>query len=81
MFWAITGLSVVGVVLNIYKNRWGFAFWMVSNAAWAGIDFYKGIPEQGALFVVYFITSLWGFLFWATQGQQKESVSCVSKIS
>ena len=33
MFWAITVLSIVGVVLNIYKNRWGFVCWMIRNAA------------------------------------------------
>ena len=50
MFWAITILSIAGVILNIYQNRWGFIFWMITNAAWAVIDFYKGIPQQTVLF-------------------------------
>ena len=69
MYWAITSLSIVGVILNIYKNRWGFALWMVTNAAWAVIDFYKGIPEQTVLFAVYFLTALWGFIFWSNKAK------------
>ena len=69
MFWAITFFSIVGVILNIYKNRWGFFFWMGTNAAWAVIDFNKGIPEQTVLFVVYFLTSLWGFIFWSNKAK------------
>ncbi len=71
MFWVITALSIVGVILNIYKNRWGFFFWMITNAAWAVIDFNKGIPEQTVFFIVYFLTSLWGWVYWSKQGKQK----------
>ena len=75
MFWTITILSIVGVVLNIYQNRWGFVCWMFSNAAWCIIDFFKGIPEQSVTFFVFFLTSLWGFIFWSKQGKlKKESV-------
>jgi len=72
MFWAITVLSTVGVVLNIYKNKWGFFCWCITNAAWAVIDFKKGIPEQGVTFLIFFLTSLWGFIFWSKQGNLKK---------
>ena len=67
MFWILTIISITGVVLNIYKNRWGFFFWMISNALWAIVDFQKGIPEQSVLFVVYFFTALWGWLWWSKE--------------
>jgi len=70
-FWCITTLSIAGVVLNIYQNRWGFIFWMIANAAWAVIDFDKGIPQQSVLFVVYFLTSLWGWIYWGKQQGRK----------
>ena len=42
--------------------------------------FNKGIPEQSVTFFVFFLTSLWGFIFWSKQGKlKKESVSCVSE--
>ena len=81
MFWVITCLSVGGAVLINFKNRWGFVFWMVANLAWAAIDFNRGIKEETVVFLVFFITSLCGFISWTGQGKKKESVSCVSKIS
>ncbi len=67
MFWILTIISITGVILNIYKNRWGFVFWMISNALLAVIDFKKGIPEQAVLFIVYFCTALWGWVYWTTK--------------
>lgn len=65
MIWAITIVSIIGVILNIYKNRWGFVLWMISNSCWIYIDFQKGIPEQSVLFIVYFFAALWGWIFWS----------------
>ena len=69
MFWAVTALSIVGTILNIYKNRWGFFIWMITNLAWAVIDFKVGLVEQTVLFLFFFLTSLWGFMFWSKQGK------------
>ena len=46
MVWVLTVIGIAGVVLNIYKNRWGFFLWMISNAFWTILDFKKGMPEQ-----------------------------------
>lgn len=62
--WFLTALSIVGVVLNVMKNPAGFIFWMFTNAAWAIIDFKMGIPQQGVLFIVYFVLSVWGYVSW-----------------
>lgn len=64
MGWVLTALSITGVVLNIMKSRAGFAIWMVTNLSWSAIDFYKGIPQQGFLFLVYFMLSVWGWFSW-----------------
>ena len=69
MFWAVTALSIAGTILNIYKNRWGFFIWMITNLAWAVIDFKVGLVEQTVLFLFFFLTSLWGFMFWSKQGK------------
>ena len=62
--WFLTGLSVLGVILNIKRLRICFYIWAVTNASWAIIDFISGIPAQGALFVVYFALAIWGILEW-----------------
>lgn len=62
--WCLAFLSIAGVVLNVLKNPIGFVIWMFTNASWAVIDFKAGIPQQGCLFVVYFVLSVWGFSVW-----------------
>ena len=64
MLWVLTFLSIVGVVLNIKKDRRGFALWMFTNGCWAYIDYQKGLEAQAFLFLVYFFLSFWGWLQW-----------------
>ena len=63
-YWFITAFSITGAILNIRKNPWCFAFWMISNTAWMIIDFYKGIYAQSALFVFYTGLCIWGLIKW-----------------
>lgn len=62
--WILVGLSIVGVVLNIQRSRWGFACWIVSNASWMVVDYVAGIYSQAALFGVYFCLAIWGVWAW-----------------
>ncbi len=63
-YWIITGLSIVGVILNIHKRPEGFAVWIVTNSCWMAIDWHKGIYPQAALFAVYLVLSVWGLIRW-----------------
>lgn len=60
----VTILSLIGVVLNIYKKRSGFIVWAFTNAAWCIYDFRIGAWEQGGLFLVYFVLAGWGWFKW-----------------
>lgn len=62
--WVLTVASIVGVILNIKKRRACFYVWAVTNAAWAIVDFWKGLPAQGVLFSVYFVLALYGLWEW-----------------
>ena len=62
--WILTGLSLVGVVLNIHHHRSGFAVWMVTNATWSVVDFQAGLASQGWLFAIYFVLAVWGWFKW-----------------
>ena len=62
--WVCAGLSLVGVVLNIRKRRECFFIWFFTNAAWTGVDFYKGLYAQSALFFIYFCLAVWGIVAW-----------------
>lgn len=60
----LTILAIIGVVLNIKKKTSCFYIWTFTNAAWAVVDFYKGIPAQGILFTVYTGLAIYGIYEW-----------------
>ena len=63
-YWIVAAFSLLGVVLNIKKNRLCFAIWACTNFAWMVIDIHEGIYAQGMLFGVYFVLALWGLYEW-----------------
>lgn len=67
MFWFLTILSLIGVILNIKKKRACFLIWMCTNFLWTIIDFKKGIPEQGVLFLIYTGLAIWGWFDWKAE--------------
>ena len=60
----LTVLALVGVILNIKRKRACFYIWLFTNASWAVVDFYKGIPAQGLLFTAYTALAVWGIIEW-----------------
>jgi nicotinamide riboside transporter PnuC len=64
MTWILTALSLIGVVLNIYKLPECFIVWAFTNIAWAIVDYRKGLTAQAFMFFVYFCMSVWGMVVW-----------------
>jgi nicotinamide riboside transporter PnuC len=67
MTWALTALSIVGVVLNIYKNKWCFIIWAATNLAWMIVDYRYEIYSQAALQAVYFALAVLGLWKWKNE--------------
>ena len=70
--WAMTALSLLGVWLNIKKDKRCFILWTMTNFSWMIYDWSIGAKEQAALFAVYFILSLIGLHQW-NRDQTRES--------
>lgn len=62
--WTTAIASLIGVILNIKKNRYCFYIWAVTNAAWTVIDLHAGIYAQSTLFFVYFCLAIYGIYEW-----------------
>jgi len=62
--WAITLASIGGTVANIYKCRWAFGVWLVTNSTWVIYDYSKGMYSQAFLFAVYVLLAVWGLYQW-----------------
>lgn len=71
--WLVTGLSLIGVVLNIRQDRRCFFIWCFTNSSWAVVDFHKGLYAQTFMFCVYLGLSVWGL--WAWKHKHKGGVT------
>ena len=65
--WIATGLSIIGVTLNIQKKVACFYFWTIANFIWIYLSYIKNDPAQTLLFTVYLILSIWGIFSWKKQ--------------
>ena len=64
MLWALAGFSLVGVVLNVRRNRACFYVWAITNSAWVAVNISHGLPQRAALDAVYLGLALWGIRAW-----------------
>lgn len=64
--WLAAALAVTGNVLVIWKSRWGYVLWLMSNGYYIWYNWRLGSSAQAALFVVYTGLSVWGFIRWRT---------------
>lgn len=62
--WVVTVTSIVGTVANIYKRRWCFGVWLVTNSLWTAYDVWLGAWAQAALMAVYTGLAVWGLIQW-----------------
>lgn len=64
MYWLVSLVALVGVVLNIRKHVACFYVWACTNAVWVYADLEHGLHAQATLMAVYFVLSLWGIWRW-----------------
>jgi len=62
--WAITIISIIGTIANIYKSIWGFIFWLIGDIAWMIIDLKAGLISQAVVFAVFGVLAIWGIRQW-----------------
>lgn len=68
MSWFMSLLALYGTIMNAEQNKWGFVFWLITNAYWAFTDFKAGLWAQGCLFVAYFLLAIRGLWVWGKSG-------------
>jgi len=66
LMYLLIGICLVGQVLVTKHKRSGYLLWIIADGAWAVFNFSQwnvtGAIEQGILWTLYFIISLWGYL-------------------
>ena len=51
----MSAIAFAGTIMNAERNKWGFAFWLVSNLYMSINFFIIGVYAQSALFFAYFV--------------------------
>lgn len=67
-----TTLAVTGVVLNIRKNRWGFALWVIANLLCLWLH---ASAEMGTLIIgdiIFTVLAIEGFVRWSRKPKVKK---------
>jgi nicotinamide riboside transporter PnuC len=63
--WVVTGLSILGTVLNIKKVKWCFWVWLFTNLSWCIYDVIIKNYAQSVLFAVYTGLAIYGIVEWS----------------
>ena len=70
--WLVTIASLIGTIANIYKRRWCFAVWLVTNTFWCVYDIRIGAYPQAALMGVYVLLAIWGLMQWRKEASDDQ---------
>lgn len=63
--WPLVIGSLIGVVMNIHRDKRAFCIWIVTNSLWCWIDFARGLYSQAALMAVYVGLAIYGLIEWS----------------
>jgi nicotinamide riboside transporter PnuC len=69
LIYLITSLSLLGTYLNIKKNKLCFIIWIVTNVSFAIINMYIDMYSQSAVFIIFAILSIYGYLKWKEEDE------------
>jgi len=64
MSWIVSVIALIGVWLNIRKDKRCFILWAGTNFFWCIYDYALGATAQSALFLFYFLLSIYGLWEW-----------------
>lgn len=59
-----TMICLIGMMLNVKKNKACFIMWLIGNMIWLLIDVYSMAISRVILDVIQQIFNLWGIIEW-----------------
>lgn len=59
-----SALGLIGTILNTDKNKWGFVFWLFSNAYMCVTSWNANLYAQAVLFFIYILLAVKGLCTW-----------------
>lgn len=71
--WAMVGLSLFGVVLNIRHNQGCWYVWAVSNCGWLTVGIGSGLYSLAFLQTIYLVLNYYGARSWARAHERTQA--------
>lgn len=72
--WIMSGIALTGTILNSNMNKWGQAFWIISNIYMCILDWNAGLYAQSVLFFIYFLLAIKGIYTWTKKQNNKSKI-------
>ena len=63
--WCASGISVVGVLLNAYKNIWCWPVWCIGNSIWIYYNIATDQWPQVILWIAFTIANVFAWYKWS----------------
>ncbi len=73
-------IALAGTFMNAERNKWGFAFWLISNLYMCIRFFMIHEYAQSVLFFVYFVLAIRGIYAWSRK-ENKDSTDEICENS
>lgn len=70
--WFFAGVGLIGTCMNAERNKYGFIFWMFSNAYMVIRFLVIGEYAQMVLFFAYFVMAVRGIYSWIKKENQEK---------
>jgi len=74
VLWIVVSLSLIGTILNVYKKRVCFYFWLVGNISLCIVNFWSCSYAQALLWGVYSFIAVWGLIQWGKDESETKEV-------
>lgn len=77
--WLMSGIALGGTLMNAERNKWGFAFWLISNLYMTVRFAVIGEYAQSTLFFIYFLLAIRGIISWTKKESKEQQSAMVHK--
>lgn len=71
--WIMSAVALLGTIINAEQNKYGFAFWIISNLYMVIRFAVIGEYAQMTLFFIYFLLAIRGIYVWSKNEVKKNS--------
>ncbi len=68
--WTMSGIALAGTLINAERNKWGFAFWFISNLYMTIYFYITNQPAKAVLFFIYFLLAVRGVFSWKSKEEK-----------